>query len=318
MGAGPAGCACAMTLARAECDVVLVHRPALQPQVGDALPPFANRLLRELGVMEAFLADGPIACYGNLSAWGGDDLESTDFIRDPDGHGWHVDRNGFDRMLREAAVEAGVRLSRADELPNARWVVDCTGRSSVVAKSRGVRRISYGRLTALVSCVEACEADRELLTCVEAVEGDWWYTALTPSRHRVLMYFTERPVAGTAGDLEALVKATKHVSKRLLGRRITSPPIAMSASTSRLERFAGDDWVAAGDAAAAHDPISSMGICAALRGGMLAAEALKRSLSGDADAIPAYCAAMEGAFSRYLRDCVDVYAMLKRAPRSVA
>jgi flavin-dependent dehydrogenase len=306
-----------MQLARSGCHVVLVHRPAVQPQVGDALPPIANRLLRELGLMDAFLEDGPIPCYGNVSAWGTEDLESTDFIRDPDGHGWHIDRAAFDAMLRNAVVEAGALLSNADELPKARWLVDCTGRSAAVARSRGVRRIAYGRLTALVAYVEPLSDDVELLTCVEAVEGGWWYTSLTPSRSRVLMHFTEAPVARTIPEFHRRLDATKHIRKRVAGRQISSPPIAMAANASRVEHFAGDGWLAAGDAAAAHDPISSMGICAALRGGMMAAETIRRHLSGDADAIAAYCAAMDSAFARYLRDCADVYAQRASRPMLV-
>ena len=44
-------------------------------RIGEALPPAAGPLLRDLGVLDRFLADGHLPCYGNVSSWGSDELD---------------------------------------------------------------------------------------------------------------------------------------------------------------------------------------------------------------------------------------------------
>lgn len=60
------------------------------------------------------MADGPHPCYSNVSVWGTDEPVVRDFIFDPNGHGWHVDRVQFDGTLLHAARDAG-----AERLPDA-------------------------------------------------------------------------------------------------------------------------------------------------------------------------------------------------------
>jgi hypothetical protein len=71
-----------------------------------------------------------------------------------------------------------------------------------------------------------------------------------------------------AGFCERLREA-RHLRRRLddRGYRIADRPRAAAAGGSRLERFAGDGWVAAGDEALAFDPLSSQGLLFALARG---------------------------------------------------
>lgn len=99
-GGGPAGCAAALVLARAGRTVLLADAGTGPPKVGETLVPAGRVLLGDLGVADRVLGSGHLPCYGSLSAWGSADLHAVDFINDPYGHGWHLDRRLFDQIGR--------------------------------------------------------------------------------------------------------------------------------------------------------------------------------------------------------------------------
>ncbi|GJF32142.1 alkylhalidase-like protein [Kitasatospora sp. NE20-6] len=129
VGGGPAGAAAALTLARAGRSVLLADAGTGPPKIGEALPSAARVLLHDLGTGDRPVRDGHLPCYANLSAWGSPALHRLDFIRDPNGPGWHLDRHRFDRALREEAAAAGAHLAlhtavrRAARRPDGGWTV---------------------------------------------------------------------------------------------------------------------------------------------------------------------------------------------------
>jgi flavin-dependent dehydrogenase len=160
LGGGPAGSATALELARRGRDVVLLERSRFDgPRFGETLPPQINPLLRRLGAWDVFLACGPLESPGTISAWGSPFADETDFVANPHGNGWHVDRNAFDAALCELAARAGVRVCVGTAVSScrrdaedgtwtvstanaqvgslrARFVVDATGRNGVRLKRR--------------------------------------------------------------------------------------------------------------------------------------------------------------------------------------
>jgi hypothetical protein len=118
----------------------------------------------------------------------------TDFLRDPDGHGWHLDRSRFDEWLRHTAVSRGAVLSmstrllaieRGDENWHVRiatpqgeqgvavaFVIDAGGRAAPLARRIGARRRASDRLVCGWVHGSAFLIGRGAgLTAVEAVEG---------------------------------------------------------------------------------------------------------------------------------------------------
>ncbi len=122
VGAGPAGTAAAITLRQRNLSVLILETaPGPRWRIGETLAPAARPLLQNLGVLADFEADGHLPSYGNLSAWGASRLSATDFIFNPYGHGWQLDRECFDRCLCQAAEKLGAHLwydSRLLEGPN--------------------------------------------------------------------------------------------------------------------------------------------------------------------------------------------------------
>jgi flavin-dependent dehydrogenase len=208
LGGGPAGAVVALNLAPTR-RVVLVERrehPVLR--IGEALPPAARRLLTDMGLLTEFAAQGHLPCYGNRSIWGYGARLETDFLGDPDGHGWHLDRAQFDAWLRHTATARGAVLlmparlldigrggngwqvrittSREEHIVRAPFAIDAGGRAAPFARRIGARRRASDRLV----CGWVHGSARQIgsgagLTVVEAVEDGWWYTAPVPDGRRV-------------------------------------------------------------------------------------------------------------------------------------
>ncbi|MGG7575567.1 NAD(P)/FAD-dependent oxidoreductase [Streptomyces sirii] len=255
-GGGPAGCAAALALVRAGRTVLLADSGTGPPKTGEALVSVGRLVLADLGVDQPVLGTGHLPCHGNLSAWGSTELHAVDALHDPYGHGWHLDRPLFDRRLRAAAREAGAevtehtavrrparqpdgtwRLALCDRSGGSRertvrcrWMVDATGRGAAIAVRSGARRRRGDRLTALHLTLDP--APRTALDGRSLVESDqdgWWYTALLPSRRRLVAYFTDPDLPGAAGGAERFrdrLLATRHIAHRARphGLRPLPPP----------------------------------------------------------------------------------------------
>lgn len=343
VGGGPAGSSLALYLSARGWRVALVddaRQRSFKP--GEGLVPAAKRLLRDLGLWERFQAQGHLPSYGNESAWGSAEVRGTDFIRSLDGHGWHLDRMAFDRMLLDHAAEAGVELVegfveqvsaaegggrlhlRDGRRLDARWVADATGRSARVARQMGARRLESD---ALLACYLAFEAgrpgDRHSLSQIEAAPEGWWYSALLPDGRRAVYCFTDaglpgqRALLGRAGFLAKLGETT-FVRLRLeeYAYAPVGEPQAVDARSARLDRFHGPGWLALGDAALSFDPLSSQGILTALYGGLKAGQALAAFEAGQMDALQTYARQLDNVWTSFAAKQRDYYRYEGRWPES--
>jgi len=345
VGGGPAGAAAAAALARAGVATLLVDQSSGDSfKVGEGLPPAAKPLLVELGMWDRLAGDGHVKSHGNASAWGGPTLTCTHFLNDPHGHGWHLDRARFDAHLRDLARDAGARIeltTAAQHLVRTaggwrmtvdnggqrssiacRWLVDCSGRRAWAARLEGATRVTHDHLVAFASLFNVADGVDEVdsLTLVESAPDGWWYTSRLPSG-RIVVYLTDARDesarrARDAAGFTSLIDETVHVRSRLeaYGHTACRPPQIVAADTSRLDRVAGDRWIAAGDAAMSFDPLSSQGILTAIYSGTRAARALLARLDGDETAIAAYNAGLDSIYSVYLDHQRTYYQLERRWP----
>ncbi|MCG8456923.1 MAG: tryptophan 7-halogenase [Holophagales bacterium] len=213
---------------------------------------------------------------------------------------------------------------------DARFVVDATGRRAAFARRLGMERLVCDDLLGLYVYFRTAEpvaAARR--TLVEAWEEGWWYSAALPSPDRsgdggglAIACMSDADRIGELGlrrrqtwwqALEA-----SHLTRRLLDgadlgeSRLEEDPICVPAQSQLLERAAGEDWLAVGDAASTFDPLSSQGIFSALRFAIWASYAIADHLGGDADALHKYAGLVARSFDGYLDSRAAYYRQERR------
>lgn len=347
VGAGAAGAAAAIALRQAGVDRVVLIDSGEVPsfRIGESVPPDMRPLLASLGLLDRFLADEHAPCLGSASCWGSDRMGHNDFIFNIHGHGWHLDRPRFDRMLCDAARQAGAvvlvgrRAVRAADRPGggvdielaggdlilAHRVIDATGHPARIARQLGGVRIEDDRLIC-VSRFLRIPADRHLdrLSHLEAVADGWWYAADIGHGRAVTMIATDsatlrrKSLTQVDGWLAGLARTT-HIAPLLAGSRAIagSPDLHVRiAPSARLASAAGRHWLAAGDAAAVFDPISAQGIIHALATGRAAGHAAASALSGDHGAAERFARAVQDGHAGYLANRAHFYGVEDRWPTS--
>lgn len=354
VGGGPAGAVASLVLARAGTSVTLVEAApdGATPRVGEALPPAARPLLADLGLLPRVRGGSHLPCPGNLSIWGGTEPRQQSFLRNPQGAGWHLDRREFDASLRSAASEQGAsvilgtrvhggsreadgwRLSLRKEengaAPQAqaiscRWLVDATGRGSVLARRLGVQRRRDDRLIAFVARCrpdEEAPPDLDARTLIEATPDGWWYSARLPQGERIVVFHTDSDLGEAArlcrhDEFRARLSSTVHLSRLLEshGYRFSEDPRGADASSAQLDDVAGRNWLAVGDAALSFDPLSSQGLFTACYTGLRGAEAVLADLAGDLLPLQRYRERVRSIYAAYLDHRAQYYSLERRWPK---
>lgn len=344
VGAGPAGAALARRLALAGRSVLLLEASRFDsPRIGETLQPEVQPLLAALGQRERFLASRPLDSWGVRSVWGEADARAHSHLASPWGCGWHVDRRAFDRLLAQAAEDAGAdlrcgvhlravghdgelwRIPVGTEDVRARVLVDATGRAARIARRLGVRRLQFDGLVGVAAICPAGTAERHHLV-VESVPEGWWYSAPLPGGEVpqvVAMLMTDADqCSGQRLHLADAWRSALLRTRATLGRlALLDPmphPAVYLAQSHRLVRgpamFPGP-WLAVGDAALSVDPLSGSGVTRALRQAAEAAGTIERVLDEPARAEAAIAErerALDGEFGAYLVERVNQYAMEPR------
>ena len=340
IGAGPAGAACALALARLGRSVALIERSDYDRfRVGETLPSSAKLSLERLGLWPRFLALSPVLSLGIQSAWGSSELVERDHLFNPYGSGWHIDRQRFDQTLAEFAADAGVRVSKQTNVRrirresgsfriqlddrgtvtrtlNARLVVDATGGGAAIARGLGAAQLFVDRTSAEVAVASPGGPAWPSTLLIESVEEGWWYSVPLPGGRLLVTLIGDPPLAGGRVERKKLflerLGRTVHTARRVGSSERIADLHTRTAMSGALEPAAGTDWLAVGDAASTWDPLAAMGISKALTSAEAGARAIDAALAGERSALSAYSAQVHRDFLRYLGQRETQYRLEKR------
>ena len=229
LGAGPAGCSAALHLAPFFRTLLIDRNSIPKPRAGESLLPAANQLLRDMGLLDEFRQQGHLPYHGNQSRWGSEYLRETDFLRDPMGHGWHLDRQEFEIWLRKKAMERGAvllapaRFAHVEPEERRRWkitvmqddqrsspldrrmvirarvLIDAGGRTPVIARRLGATRIQLDNIVCSWVIGEAQTDHRQQgFSYIHSTPQGWWYTAPVPGGKQILAFHTRAGDPATA------------------------------------------------------------------------------------------------------------------------
>jgi len=349
IGAGPAGSAAALRLARGGLRVALLERSAFdRPRIGESFAPAIKPLLSELGLWENFQALEPLPSYGTKCIWGSFEPAIHSHLFTPYGLGWHVDRVAFDRMVACAAASAGAELQLQARVTqctrNARgWtiqaatntagnqkihaavILDGTGRMATFARQERSRRIVFDRLVGIAARFSRPQASSACYTLVEATAHGWWYSAPIAGNGYVAVFMTDGDLvkpngfATPSGWMRAFWSTTATAERlRVCASdcdRSTSLLRLFSAASHRMLREeTTSPYLAVGDAALSVDPISGSGVIRALRTAQASAVAVAQILSGSPHAIAEYEDDRNSECTQYLAERAFYYSMEDRWP----
>ncbi len=330
LGGGPAGGAAALELAQAGCHVVVVERQKTPGwKIGETLPPEARVHLQRLKHWETFQRTGHLPCYGIVSCWGSPVPVETDFMMNPYGHGWQLDRARFENDLLQAARNAGCQVCFGTDVHTvqqrdgtwrvetsigvfqAEWLLDGTGRQGILAaEGLGGAFEPLQEYVSLYGVVRAAGGtDRDGRTYVESHPCGWAYSALMPSGSRIVAFLTDRDLMPTS-DLSAAWMQQRIGEGPQIQRLLQEhayPPFEqvhlVRAASGRYPRVAGSNWILVGDAGMTFDPLSGWGTAKAI----VSAAAVRTVLHGDD-----YQAVCEELWTYYLIQYRDYYRAEQR------
>ena len=335
-GGGPAGAVAALVLSRHGFRVALLEQSAYETfRVGETLPPQVQKPLVDLGVWERFLSSDRLESYGIRSAWETPAARHHDFLYNPYGCGWHVDRARFDAMLAGAAADAGAELLLSAHVKSCtmtggqcrldvahdkdqvtffgRVLVDATGRKALLASRLGSQADVADRLIGAVTfCMQREPAQWAL---IEAVEAGWWYSAPLPDARTVFAYMTDSDL-WNADAWQELLEQAPLTFERAGCRQIQPPSMVVSAGSLVRRPVVGSNWIATGDAAQAFDPLSGQGVLKSIETGSRCAEAIVGHLAGAASALGTYDHWVQETYQAYLSDRSKFYSGVQRWPTS--
>jgi flavin-dependent dehydrogenase len=115
---------------------------------------------------------------------------------------------------------------------------------------------------------------------------------------------------------EAQLAAAPATRARLLPWRPTGATIVRAANSQQSPTLVGAGWVAAGEAALAFDPLSSLGIGFALRSGMEAARVAVAMAEQDDEPASAYVASLARIYTDYRTRLRSIYQREGRWPQA--
>ena len=315
IGGGPGGSTIAALLAERGRKVIVLEK-ARHPRfhIGESLLPLNLPLFEQLGVAEEIAGIG-MPKYGAelVSPWHGDPV-TFDFDGAVDKSfplAYQVRRSEFDRILFENAVRKGAvavqecRVTGVEFHPegaviaarhkdgreeriDARFVVDASGRDTLLANQFGAKRRNrkhasaalFGHFSGATRLPGKAEGNISLFW----FEHGWfWFIPLADGETSVGAVCSPAYMKSRDCDPDQFFLNTialcPVLAKRLRAATLTAPATATGNYSYAIERASGRNYIVIGDAYTFIDPVFSTGVFFAMRSAFTGAETVETCLA---------------------------------------
>ena len=338
IGGGPAGSTAATLLARAGRRVVVLERDKFPRfHIGESLLPFSMQTFDRLGVREK-LDRTFLPKFGGeiVAACGtkGVKFYFKDGFRSRRDRSYQVTRSEFDKLLLDHSRENGAEVREetdvkniafengrvrvdiensagADETIEARYLLDCSGRQTVLGNFYNLKK-TYEHLQKFSVFAHYENVDRPegidgtLIRMVRGLDRWFWMIPLTQTRmsvgvvmdgtsFRAMKLSPEAALARCIGEQPMVLERMSRAER-------VSPVYSAGDYSYRNTKFFGDRWLLAGDAAGFIDPVFSSGVFLAVVSGEKAADALNEVLRNETHRRRVF-----KNYSRYVNRIMDIY-----------
>ncbi|MBV8587297.1 MAG: tryptophan 7-halogenase [Verrucomicrobia bacterium] len=334
VGGGPAGSTAGTLLAQQGWKVAIFEKERFPRfKIGESLLPGSLETFERMGVKAKIDRADVIVKYGGkiVSACGtrSNRFLFSDVFRCKYPTAYQVERSMFDQLLLDHASESGcavfpgtavtdivfapdgVSVGTSAGLFRGRYILDCSGRNSVIG-SRFNLRENYPHLRKLALFAHFEGVDREpgidgTLTKMVRGRDRWiWLIPITAKKTSVGVVFDADTFKELKLDpqtaFERILVENPQIARQLRSAARITPVHVTGDFSFRCKKFTGDRWVLAGDAAGFIDPVWSSGVYIAILSGEKAADMFHRILLD-----PSRRQAEFARYERRLNRVLDLY-----------
>jgi flavin-dependent dehydrogenase len=333
VGGGVSGSALASSLSKLGYKVAVIERSSLTNfKAGESLSPECKRHFSDLSFQ--YNETTTSEYYGHISFWGSSVSTSQNFIFNPYGNGFSIDRLAFEKQLLTNAENNGATVfmpakTTIHHINETCWesMIEQNGNSFylrsklvIYATGRGAQGIGginarkfYDNLVALTIVQNDDRSDFKHLF-IESLPDGWFYTNILPGNKRVYSFFTDHDVIPKQKNRksffidrinQSIWAGTYNISESLLNSNM----FVSDARTyfSRLQF--GPGWFNIGDSAYTIDPLSGQGILKNLKAIEFWNDKIEGFLSDFRTIGLLYTSYNQTNFDNHLMQKMKIYAM---------